>query len=77
MHSQRAKDTDASGEFVYAGQGEHGADPLTSLYKLIGQAVHAPPCGPVYPLLHRQFVCSALPVGEVVRCANDRLLGFR
>ena len=37
--------------------------PLESLYVPEEQATHGPPSGPVYPVLHRQFVMSPLHAG--------------
>ena len=43
----------------------HGRDPVTDLYVPAGHAVHSPPSGPVYPVLHLQSVKALLPAGEL------------
>ena len=53
-----------SAEYLPSEQGEHGAEPFTSLYVPAIHAAHAVPSGPVYPLLHVQFVSCLLPIPE-------------
>jgi len=42
----------ADGELALAGHAVHAAVLTVSLYVPTPQAVHGPPAGPVYPLLH-------------------------
>ena len=65
----------AADEFELSGQPVQFAAPFDSLYVPAKQAAHGPPSGPVNPVLHRQFVMSALHAGAAefaghsVQCA--------
>ena len=48
--------------YLPALQSVHRAGPVTSLYFPAPQAVHVPPFGPVYPMLHRQLVETVEPL---------------
>ena len=61
-----------SAEYLPSEQGEHGAEPLTSLYVPAMHPAHAVPSGPVYPLLQVQLVSCLLPTRENV-CAGQSL----
>ena len=50
-------------EYVPIEQFVQYALPFVVLYVPAGQATHGPPFGPVYPVLHRQFVMSPLRSG--------------
>jgi hypothetical protein len=53
-----------SAEYLPSEQGEHGAEPFTSLYFPAMHPAHAVPSGPVYPLLQVQLVSCLLPIPE-------------
>jgi hypothetical protein len=52
-------------EYFPASHCTHSEDPVVSLYLPALHAVHAPPLGPVYPLLHRHADEEELPWGDV------------
>ena len=53
----------AVGEYMPTEQFVQSTLPFESLYVPEEQATHSPPSGPVYPMLHRQFVMSPLHAG--------------
>ena len=48
--------------YLPAAQSVHEKEPMTSLYFPAMHAVHVPPFGPVYPMLHRQLVETVEPL---------------
>jgi hypothetical protein len=53
-----------SGEYSPAGQLMHVAEPIASLYVPAAHAPHAPPSGPVCPVLQTHWATAAAPKGE-------------
>jgi hypothetical protein len=47
------------------GQRLHAALPISFLYLPMGQIVHSPPSGPVYPLAQTQLLCAVDAVNKV------------
>lgn len=47
-----------------------GAEPFAVLYDEAGHAPHGPPCGPVYPALHRQLVLALLAGGLALKAGH-------
>jgi hypothetical protein len=51
----------AAGELDAKGQSVHDPFPDDTLYFPAGHAIHVPPSGPEYPMLHTQSVIDVLP----------------
>jgi hypothetical protein len=51
-------------EYLPATQSVHAAVPVTALYLPAKHELHAPPSGPVYPVLQIQLVTTEEPMGE-------------
>ena len=59
------------GELELAGHAVHAPEPIVGLYVPVLQAVHAPPSGPVYAMLHVQ---TELALGELELAGQVRQL---
>jgi hypothetical protein len=60
-----AKAAPVAAEYLPAPQPVHAAEPMSVLYVPATHAEQEPPSDPVYPLLQRQWVAAALPLGEL------------
>jgi hypothetical protein len=65
LHTQLVCAVDATtADCELVAQSVHGAEPGAVLYFPDTHAVHVPPLGPVYPVLHEQLCTTVLPLAE-------------